>query len=82
MKAKATQKQQMNFFLSRGVVKYLQHYVPKGKQSQFVEMAIDGALSAYRFQDALKKSFGAWKNHPQDTDEFVRNLRHSKRLKT
>ncbi|MDP2691309.1 MAG: hypothetical protein Q8O95_02800 [bacterium] len=74
------QKKQANFFLSAIVIDNLRSHVPKGEQSQFVELAIERALSRIRFQDALKTSFGSWKGnrHPH-SEQFIRTLRHSKR---
>jgi len=79
MKSEGSQKRQVNFFLSKNLLKHLQQYVPKGKQSQFAEQALDGALSSLRFQEALKSGFGAWKDHPLDTEKFIRSMRKSNR---
>jgi|GEM_PF-1804946 len=73
------QKRQMNFLLSPEVVVVLNEYVPKGRQSQFVEKSIESSLSSLRFQDALKKSFGSWKQRYQSSEQFIRSLRKSSR---
>lgn len=72
-------KRQMNFFLSQDVVGILNTFVPKGSQSQFVERSIESSLSALKFQDAMKKSFGSWKSRRESTGKFLRTLRSSSR---
>lgn len=73
------QKRQMNFLLSPEVVVILNEYVPKGRQSQFVEKSIESSLSSLKFQDALKKSFGSWGQRRESSEQFVRSLRKSTR---
>lgn len=74
-----TPKRQMNFLFSSDIIMMLNKYVPKGHQSQFVEESVKGALSSRRFQDALKKSFGAWKAPRPSTETLVRTFRKSSR---
>lgn len=72
-------KRQMNFLFSPEVIVLINEYVPKGRQGQFVEQSVKSALSSFRFQDALKKSFGAWKKNRPATSALIRSFRKSSR---
>ncbi len=73
-------KRQANFLLSIQTLALLKKQVPNRQQSEFVEETLAKALKKNAFKAAVKKSFGAWKNHTEDTEKFIRSLRESKRI--
>lgn len=76
-----TEKHQANFFISLRVLAVLKETIPVRERSEFVEQAIRKELQAKRFREALKTAAGAWKrkNHSENTAQFIRSIRESRR---
>ncbi len=75
---------QANFTLPEDLLDELKRTVPKGAQSRVVGEALRNELTRIKFQQALEKSFGAWRTsrHPElgkGTRQYVRSLRKSAR---
>lgn len=75
-------KKQANFFISSSVLMLMKKHVPRRQQSAFVEHAIQKELQHERFLDAIDRCAGTWKDkdHPIETEKFIRSLRESKRI--
>ncbi|MBI4687427.1 MAG: hypothetical protein HY756_06570 [Nitrospirae bacterium] len=76
---------QANFLLPEDLIEDLRKNISKRQQSKFVANALKKELQMLRLKNAIKESFGAWKDkeHPElkeGTDAFVRRLRKSSRL--
>ena len=76
--------EQANFRLSREVLKNLRKAVPHGKQSRFVEEAIQKEIKRCQFLKAVESSFGAWGKRKDlgTTRQFIRKLRRGRRFKS
>ncbi|MBI2340212.1 MAG: hypothetical protein HYU99_07610 [Deltaproteobacteria bacterium] len=76
--------EQANFRLSREVLKSLRKAVPHGRQSRFVEEAIQKEIKRRQFLKAVESSFGAWGERKDlgTTRQFIRKLRRGRRLKS
>lgn len=74
------EKRQANFLFTVQTIDLLKIQVPPRKLSEFVEQAVVKELKKNQFLKALKASKGAWKNHKEDTETFIRSLRESKRI--
>ena len=83
LQSQSGEKAQANFFISVKVLNNLKNYVPARSRSQFVEEVLDKALRKNGFLEALNLGAGAWdaKSHKEDTANFIRSLRESKRWK-
>lgn len=77
---KTLKKRQANFLITVQTLDLLKKQVPNRKQSEFVEETLIKALKKNAFLKAIKTSKGAWKNHEEDTEQFIRSLRSSKRI--
>lgn len=77
---KSAQKRQANFLITLPTLDLLKEQVPNRKQSEFVEETLLKALKKNAFKKALRTSFGAWKNHTEDTEAFIRSSRESNRV--
>ncbi|OGJ46288.1 hypothetical protein A3J23_02270 [Candidatus Peregrinibacteria bacterium RIFCSPLOWO2_02_FULL_48_14] len=73
-------KRQANFLITVQTLNLLKKQVPNKKQSEFVEQTLVKALKKNAFRDAVKNSFGAWKNHTENTEKYIRSLRESNRI--
>lgn len=76
---------QANFMLPDDLLNDLKQLVGQRQQSRFVAEALRKELQRERMKNALKTSFGAWKDedHPElldGVDHFVRSQRKSTRL--
>ena len=76
---------QANFMIPDDLLNELKQLVGQRQQSRFVAEAVRKELQRERMKNALKTSFGAWKDedHPElqdGVDHFVRNQRKSTRL--
>ena len=76
----STKKRQANFLITVQTLKLLKDKVPNRKQSEFVEQAVVKELKKSQFLEAIQTSRGAWKNHTEDTEKFIRSMRASKRI--
>ena len=77
---------QANFLLPEDLVEELKQSVPRREQSKVVSEALRRELTRLKLKNAIKSSFGAWKekDHPElaeGTERFVRTLRKSSRSK-
>ncbi|HLF87107.1 MAG TPA: hypothetical protein VI584_08490 [Nitrospiria bacterium] len=77
---------QANFLLPADVLEELRKMIPKREQSKVVTEALRKELKHIKIQQALEKSFGAWKkeDHPElaeGTEKYVRSMRRSSREK-
>lgn len=77
---------QANFLLPTDILEELRKIIPKREQSKVVTEAIRKELKHIKIQQALEKSFGAWKkeDHPElaeGTEKYVRSMRRSSREK-
>lgn len=75
---------QANFMIPEDLLNDLKQLVGQRQQSRFVAEALRKELQRERMKNALKSSFGAWKNedHPElqdGVDHYVRNQRRSTR---
>lgn len=75
---------QANFMIPEDLLNDLKQLVGQRQQSRFVAEALRKELQRERMKNALKSSFGAWKNedHPElqdGVDRYVRNQRRSTR---
>jgi len=75
-----TKKRQANFLITIETLHLLKDHVPARKQSEFVEQTLVKELKKKAFLKAIRTSKGAWKNHKEDTEQFIRSLRASKRI--
>ena len=73
-------KRQTNFLLTIETIHLLKDHIPARKQSEFVEQTLIKELKKKAFLKAIKSSKGAWKDHKEDTEQFIRSLRTSKRI--
>jgi len=77
---------QANFMLPDDLLNELKQLVGPRQQSRFVAEALRKELQRERMKNALKTSFGAWKDedHPElqdGVDRYVRSQRVSTRSK-
>ena len=63
------EKERLNLYLPKDLVEDLRRYVPARARTQFVIDALDRELHRIRLKEALKASYGAWK----DEDPAARN---------
>ena len=76
---------QANFMIPDDLLSDLKQLVGLRQQSRFVAEAIRKELQREKLKNALKNSFGAWKDedHPElkdGVDHYVRSQRKSTRL--
>lgn len=76
---------QANFMIPDDLLSDLKQLVGLRQQSRFVAEAIRKELQREKMKNALKNSFGAWKDedHPElkdGVDHYVRSQRKSTRL--
>jgi len=76
---------QANFMIPDDLLNDLKQLVGMRQQSRFVAEAIRKELQREKMKNALKNSFGAWKDedHPElkdGVDHYVRSQRKSTRL--
>lgn len=76
--------EQANFRISKTVLKNLRKAVPHGKQSRFVEEAIQKEIKRHQFLKAVESSFGVWGKRKDlgTTHQFIRKLRAGRRFKS
>lgn len=74
---------QANFRLPMKLLDKIRKLIPKGQISEFVEEAIQKELKRLEFQEAIKKSFGAWGERKDlgTTKEYVHAIRRGRRFK-
>ncbi len=77
---------QANFLLPADILEELRKIIPKREQSKVVTEAIRKELKHIKIQQALEKSFGAWKKEDhlelaEGTEKYVRSMRRSSREK-
>lgn len=71
-------KERMNLYITKSLMDDLRKAVPARERTRFVEDILARELRRYKLKDALKKSFGAWKDedHPdmmtgKDIDRWI-----------
>jgi hypothetical protein len=72
------EKERLNLYLPKDLVEALRRYVPARARTQFVIDALDRELHRVRLKEALKASYGAWKDEdhpelatPEDIDRWI-----------
>lgn len=60
-------KERMNLYITKSLMDDLRHAIPARERTRFVEEVLARELRRRKLRDALKKSYGAWKdeNHPE-----------------
>jgi len=78
-----SQTAQANFRLPLNLLEKIRKYIPKGQISEFVEEAIQKELKRLEFQEAIKKSFGAWGERKDlgTTKQYIHAIRQGRRFK-
>ena len=73
-----TEKERLNLYLPKALVEELRRYVPARARTQFVIDALSGELRRIQVKQALKASYGAWKDEehpelatPEDIDRWI-----------
>ena len=72
------EKERLNLYLPKPLVEDLRRYVPARARTQFVIDALDRELRRLQLKEALKASYGAWKDEdhpelatPEDIDRWI-----------
>jgi hypothetical protein len=72
------EKERLNLYLPKALVEELRRVVPARARTQFVIDALDRELHRVRLKEALKASYGAWKEEdhpelatPEDIDHWI-----------
>lgn len=73
---------QANFLIPDEVLKEFRKLIPRGEQSRVVSQALQRELKRRHLENALKETFGAWKERRDlgSTHSFVRKLRKDRRF--
>jgi hypothetical protein len=60
-------KERMNLYITKSLMEELRQSIPARERTKFVEEILARELRRRKLQEALKKSFGAWKDedHPE-----------------
>lgn len=71
-------KERINLYITKSLMDDLRKAVPARERTRFVEDILARELRRYKLKDALKKSYGAWKDedHPElktpaDIDRWI-----------
>jgi len=72
------EKERLNLYLPKALVEDLRRYVPARARTQFVIDALSQELHRVQLREALKASYGAWKDEdhpelatPEDIDRWI-----------
>ena len=60
-------KERMNLYITKSIMDDLRRAIPARERTRFVEDVLARELRRRKLREALKKSYGAWKdeNHPE-----------------
>lgn len=60
-------KERMNLYITKSIMDDFRHVIPARERTRFVEEILARELRRRKLREALKKSYGAWKdeNHPE-----------------
>jgi len=60
-------KERMNLYITKSIMDDLRRAIPARERTRFVEEVLARELRRRKLREALKKSYGAWKdeNHPE-----------------